>query len=115
MAAVARGVIVLFDDFDGAVNGFMRAFDGELGVVKVRADVERALEQAEVFVKRAKEGFNFSGNGDAAFHQAGVRCWCGVCFKARMLMMTSDRLAVAHRFEIPPEQQLREQLRLWRN
>ena len=73
MAAVARSVVVLFDDFHGAIYGVMRAFDCELGVVQVRADVERVLEQADVFVERAKERFDFSGNCDAAFHQAGVR------------------------------------------
>src|SRR5690349_8124609 len=105
MAAVARGVIIFLDDFNGPVDGLVRAFDGQLDVLEVRADAERVLEQTDVFVERAKEGFDFSGDGDAAFHQAGVRSWCGVCSNKRMMLMTSDRLAVTHRVEIPPEQQ----------
>src|SRR5262249_53623769 len=107
MAAVASGVVVLFDDFDGPVDGLVGPFDGEFGVVQMRANVERVLEQADVFIERAKERFDFSGNGDAAFHQAGVRSWCGVFSNVRVMPMTSDRFPVTHRVEIPPEQQLR--------
>jgi hypothetical protein len=112
MTAVARGVIVLFDDFYGAVDGVVRAFNGEFCVVKVRMDVERVFKQANVFVERAEKRFDFPGNGDAAFHQAGVRSWCGVCSKVRVMLVSPDRFAVAHRVKIPPEQQLRKQLRL---
>jgi len=44
MAAVARGLVVLFHDFDGAIDRLVRAFDGELDVLEVCADVERILE-----------------------------------------------------------------------
>ena len=41
MAAIARGVIVFFDDLDGAVDGLMAAFNCELDILKVGADLQR--------------------------------------------------------------------------
>src|SRR5579859_541803 len=107
MTAVARGVIVFFDDFYGAVDGVVRAFDGELRVLQMSAHAERIFEQAHVFVEGAKEGFDFSGDGDAAFHQAGRWSRCGVRSNVRVVL-TSDRLAVTHRIVVPPERQLRQ-------
>jgi len=71
MAAIAGGVIVLFDDFDGAVDGFVAAFNRELDVLQVGAHLQRIFEADARFRRGCQRKVQFSGDGNAAFHQTG--------------------------------------------
>ena len=69
--AVARQMVVLFDDFHRLIHVLLLTLDGESRVVQVRAHPQRILEQAHIFIQRAKKGFNFSGNVNGTSHPSG--------------------------------------------
>src|SRR2546429_1544976 len=43
-------------------------FNGQPRVVQMRAHMQRVFKQAHVFIERAKEGFNLSGNVNGTSH-----------------------------------------------
>src|SRR5438552_1366933 len=69
--AVPRQVVVLLTDFHRLVDTVLLAFDGQPRVVQVRAHAQRVFEQAHVFIERAKEGFNLSGDVNGTSHPIG--------------------------------------------
>jgi len=66
-----RQVVVLLDDFHGLIDALLFAFNGQTGIVQVRAHVQRLLQQAHILVERAEEGFNFSGYVNGTSHPSG--------------------------------------------
>ena len=70
-AAVTGEVVIFLDDFHGVIDVVLIAFDAQPAVVQMGADVQRVFEQAHVFVQRAEEGFNLSGDVNSTSHSDG--------------------------------------------
>src|SRR2546428_11574977 len=64
-------MVVLLNDFRRLIHAVLLAFDDQASVVKMCAHLQRILEQAHVFIQRAEEGFNLSGNVNGTSHPIG--------------------------------------------
>jgi hypothetical protein len=70
---VARDVVVFLDDLHRMIDAVLLAFNAQPVVVEVRANVQGVFEQTHVFIQRAKEGFNLSGDVNGTSHSDGER------------------------------------------
>ena len=77
LAAMARQMVVFLNDLDCLIDAFLFAFYGQPCVVQVRAHAQSILEQAHVFIERAKKGFDLSGNVYGTSHPSGGSLWDG--------------------------------------
>ena len=64
-------VVVLLHDLHGLVDAVLLAFDGQPRVVEMGAHAQRILEDAHIFIQRAKERFDLSGNVNGTSHPIG--------------------------------------------
>ncbi len=47
-------MVVFFDYFDGLIDAVLLAFNGQSGVVQMRAHLQHILEQPHIFIQCAK-------------------------------------------------------------
>src|SRR5205809_3088710 len=64
-------VRLAIDDGHRTVHVNLLTFNGQPRVVQMRAHMQRVFKQAHVFIERAKEGFNLSGNVNGTSHPIG--------------------------------------------
>jgi len=64
-------VVVLLHDLHGLVDAVLLAFDGQPRIVEMGAHAQRILEDTHIFIQRAKEGFDLSGNVNGTSHPIG--------------------------------------------
>src|SRR5260370_683479 len=70
-ASMPREVVVLLHNLHGLVDAVLLAFDHQPRVMQMRAHAQRILEHTHIFIQRAEEGFNLSGDVNGTSHPIG--------------------------------------------
>jgi hypothetical protein len=91
-AAMARQVIVFFDDAHGLIHGVLRAFDGQTSIVQMRSHLQNVFQHSYIFIESSEERFQLPGDVNSSLHPIG-RLGCSPKWVADGFLRELVRLA----------------------